>query len=106
MGISYEKEISIRCEQKDKHHLIEQALNQIGFAYTKPSDNIYEAKTSLNVLTFGEKITIMFGNSDQLKVSSRLMLGLVDWGRNKKNIEMFESALIDCFNTYKKTEAK
>ena len=106
MGISYEKEISIRCEQKDKHHLIEQALNQIGFAYTKPSDNIYEAKTSLNFKTSGENITIMFGNSDRLKVISRLKIGLVDWGRNKKNIEMFESALIDCFNTYKKTEAK
>jgi hypothetical protein len=73
------------------HNLVNQALEKTGWKYEKTSDDTYIAKTKISLQSWGETITIEIKQDKSVYVKSncRIPTTLVDWGKNKQNVELF-----------------
>lgn len=73
--------------------LLVQALRYSGFAVTEadPATGSILANSSMSLATWGENVRIQCvgtpEGSVQIRVSSTLKFGLIDWGKNRKNVQ-------------------
>lgn len=93
MSVSYEKTIKLNSSLDDIDKIIELTLEELGWCYSKPENNRYESKIEINFKTWGERFTIIVLQNDLLNVRSCLNFGIVDWGKNQENVELFEGSL-------------
>jgi hypothetical protein len=70
-----------------------------------PARGMVFAVRSVSALSWGENVTIQLGQSTptsptQLRITSALAFGLVDWGRNRKNVDALLAALTAFLDQY------
>ena len=68
----------------------------LSIASVDPVAGSIEASSTMTLLTWGEHLSFRVWQQDDqaaVQVSSRLKFGLVDWGRNGKNVETFFATL-------------
>lgn len=70
-------------------------LNQLGWTYQMNSNAQFYATTSISFTSFGENITVEIFSDSMVKVESKsaVPFQLVDWGRNRKNVQTFFTQL-------------
>lgn len=70
-------------------------FNQLGWSYQMQSPYQFSANTGFNFISFGETITVEIYSNSMVKVESKCSspIQLVDWGKNKQNVQVFFSQL-------------
>lgn len=70
-------------------------FNQLGWSYRMPSSYQFSANTGFNFFSFGETITVEIYSDSMIKVESKCNspIQLVDWGKNKQNVQVFFAKL-------------
>ncbi len=91
----YSTEVELGVDRKATREAIRATLLSIGWLFENPHPDIYVAKIPLSGLSWGETLTIRFLENGTLEVESRCsrFLQLFDWGKNKKNVEIFLTTL-------------
>jgi hypothetical protein len=66
------------------------AVRALGWSPQKKSEDAITASTSINIWSWGEKVTVEF-HREGATVTSRcaMFTQCVDWGRNKSNVRKF-----------------
>jgi hypothetical protein len=74
----------------DINRSVGSALSRIGWNPTREK-NIFRASTNLSMGSSGEKITVEVLANNSIKITSKssIFLQLIDFGKNKRNIERF-----------------
>ncbi len=90
MGSS--KTITLKKCNIELSELVEKTFLNLRWRYKKLGDNHYKASIGMGLKSNGENFTVVL-NDETLFMESKLKFGLVDWGKNRKNIEIFERTL-------------
>ena len=94
MSNSFQKEIPYLNNLEEQKQIIEKTLAELGWRFTTDSEKIYKATINANFKSSGENLSILISDTNKtLIIKSKLKFGLVDWGVNKKNVELFEMKL-------------
>lgn len=92
MGRSYRERRVYQYPQAEVRVSVERAMHELGMPM-KPGASEWEirATRSFSAKSWGERLTIHMatfpGGGTQVIAESKLVFGLVDWGRNQSNIE-------------------
>ena len=75
----------------DLVEVIREALQSLGWRYEMPSQNEFVARNSLNLWSWGEKISIEVSFDGVVKARSECALPTqcFDWGKNSRNVKIF-----------------
>ncbi len=65
----------------------------LGWRYEMVNLDLYRAKIPINLMTWGETITVDFSVPDVVIVESKCTfpMQIIDWGRNRRNVNEFLS---------------
>ena len=79
---------SLDFAQNELSKVVETAFNNLGWQYQIVTDNEFQAKVSLNALSWGEKLTVRLLANGELQAESKCVYPLqcFDWGKNKENV--------------------
>jgi hypothetical protein len=78
-------------DKLDPHELVVEALAELGWKVTTEDEDEIRATTSVNLWSWGERVTITFGRNGRLTVTSKCALPTqcFDWGKNRSNVIAF-----------------
>jgi hypothetical protein len=105
--------MAIRDEQAHHHHgsypatfdATCRALVGLGMtiSFADPATGTIEAASSMSLASWGENLKLQVGAVDAsttaVTVTSSLKFGLVDWGKNRKNIGRIHEAIVAALGT-------
>lgn len=87
--MSFSKKIELETSLDNINEIIEKTFNTLKWRFKRINNHFYEANTSMGLVSWGEVILVNIISSKELLVKSRLKFGLVDWGKNQKNVHIF-----------------
>jgi hypothetical protein len=85
-------------DRADVRSAVERAVTEVGMRLDPPEGE-WEVRASrpASLMTWGERIHVVTatnpGGGTQVVVESRLAFGLLDWGRNRENVQAILAAL-------------
>jgi hypothetical protein len=86
----YIEQIEIEVDRDVARQAIVETLESLGWIYESPNRDSFLAKTDVNILSWGEKVSVEFTENAALRIRSVCsMLQIFDWGKNKKNVDSF-----------------
>ncbi len=83
---SYRQKERIAMSQHELRALVVEALGELKWRLLSDDGNTLTARVSLNLSTTGERISIIVSEGE-LEVISKCRMQIVDWGKNKKNVQ-------------------
>jgi hypothetical protein len=77
--------------QLDWHELVVEAILALRWSITAESEKCIRASTSVNLWSWGERVSITFGPRGTVLVTSKCALPTqcLDWGKNRSNVTAF-----------------
>lgn len=78
----------------DVHGRILQCLSGLKWSVTHKNPNQIQATTTINLWSWGEKITLELNESGTFSITSKCALPTqcFDWGKNQRNVQAFVTA--------------
>lgn len=68
------------------------AFQTLGWKYTILGPDRCEARVPVNILSWGETLTVEFGGVNTVTITSKCRgIQVVDWGKNRQNVNQFLS---------------
>lgn len=95
MGTSFSKKIIVDDYNVDLNELIEKTFIELRWRYNKVNNNYFEANVKMGLKSNGENVSVNTNSDNEILVKSKLKFGLIDWGKNQNNVQMFEKTLRD-----------
>jgi hypothetical protein len=95
MGNSFSKKIVVNNNVNNLNELVENTFSEMNWRYKKINSNYYEANVNMGMKSWGEDFSVNINSANELIVKSKLKFGLVDWGKNQNNVQIFESTLLN-----------
>jgi hypothetical protein len=91
---NHTKRIELEFERPVMREAIVKTLDDLGWRYESPHPDLYIAMVSTSLLTWGERVTISI-DGGELEVNSGCypFPQLVDWGKNRRNVNRFLALL-------------
>jgi hypothetical protein len=88
------KRIDLEFERPVMREAIVKTLGDLGWRYESPRPDLYIAKVRMNGMSWGERVTIsMDGGELEVKSGCYPVPQLIDWGKNRKNVDTFIALL-------------
>ena len=93
---SYETEIEVTGSHADVRDAIARTFELLSWPFTTDDGpNFFTARVPSSLASFGEKFTVSLAEEPTIAISSRCWIALIDWGKNRRNVEKF----LEVFNT-------
>lgn len=93
---SYETEIELTGSRTEIRDAIARSFELLGWDFsTDGGSNLFSARVPPSLASFGESFTVSFAEEPTIVLRSRCWIALIDWGKNKRNVEKF----LEVFNT-------
>lgn len=72
-------------------HRAKAVFQQMGWQYIADTGDRLEYQSPMNLSSWGENFSVRLLNNEEVEIKSqcRLPTQIVDWGRNKKNVNRF-----------------
>lgn len=99
MGMSAERELDFDVDAGRSFQAFTTAIPAVGMSITSADvqTGLIQGSSSMGMASWGENIQVVVGGvgpgRSRAKVMSSLKFGLVDWGRNRKNLDTIEGAV-------------
>ena len=77
--------------QPDLVGVVGEALSGLGWTYEAPAPNMFLARNSVNLRSWGEKIAVAVSADGTVTAKSECLLATqcFDWGKNRRNVKAF-----------------
>ncbi len=88
---AYTATIDLDSDRRSIREAIVQTFRLIGWEYETPHSDKFVAKIPINGSSWGEKLTVRFTDDGRIEIESKCspFPQLLDWGKNRKNVEQF-----------------
>ncbi len=73
---------------------VRETIKVLGFSFFEESKDQIVASTGMSVKSWGEKIHVNFLTDNSISVTSKSKFALIDWGKNKNNVERFRARVL------------
>lgn len=96
MPASHESSMAVSAERSEVFGACLKAVDQCGFRVvaSNPETGQIEARTKMGIRSWGEIITITVGTEGRVDIKSSCRgIQMVDYGKNKANVNALSSAL-------------
>ena len=96
MPASHQSSMAISAERSEVFEACLKAVHQCGFRVvaSNPETGQIEARTKIGIRSWGENITITVGTEGTVDIKSSCRgIQMVDYGKNKANVNALSSAL-------------
>lgn len=89
MAKKHVKQIALNEPYPAFFHRIHGAARQLGWQFVADTGTVIQLQTPMNLSSWGEDITITLIDNEHIELKSqcRLVTQVIDWGRNRKNLE-------------------
>lgn len=77
--------------RQDLVGVVRESLDGLGWRYETPAPDQFVARNSVNLWSWGEKISVEVGGDGTVTARSECLLATqcFDWGKNKRNVKAF-----------------
>lgn len=96
MGVFCEKTVTLNVDTATAIEMASKAVMACGWRITDVNKVSITALTRTSFWSWGETVIVNVWDMDgvtQLKINTRLNMGLVDWGKNQRNVNKFMAEL-------------
>jgi hypothetical protein len=85
----------LRLPQGELAQAVRNALAALGWCYREISPAVFEAKTGVNLWSWGESVRIVICPDGAVQAVSQcsFLLQCIDWGKNQRNLDRLFSQL-------------
>ena len=73
---------------------VRETIKGLGFALFEESKDQIVASAGMSVKSWGEKVHVNFLSDNSISVTSKSKFALVDWGKNKNNVERIRAKVV------------
>ena len=87
---AYAAEIELEVDREVARRAIGETLEALGWTYERADRDYFIAKSDVNILSWGERVTIAFSENGALEIKSSCSTPQIyDWGKNRRNVDGF-----------------
>lgn len=69
--------------------IVAEAFEQLGWKYSVTGQGVFHGKVPLSGLSWGETLTVEILSGNIIEIESRCAWQVIDWGKNKTNVNRF-----------------
>lgn len=73
---------------------VRETIKGLGFSLFEESKDQIVASAGMSVKSWGEKVHVNFLSDNSISVTSKSKFALIDWGKNKNNVERFRERML------------